>query len=47
MQQQIDKLSEQNERLKSAIVRMTNSINSGVTKTLIEPLNRAAPVIAL
>ena len=46
MKEQLQKLDEQNQRLKSLIVRLTNSLNMGLTKTLIEPLNNAVPALA-
>lgn len=45
MSQQIATISEQNQRLKSTIIRIINSINSGMTKTLIDPLNNSLPVL--
>ena len=44
--QKLDRLSEENQRLKNALVRLTNSINSGLTKALIEPLKNAMPNLA-
>ena len=42
---QIDRLADQNQRLKDMIIRVVNSINFGLSKTLLEPLSNAVPLL--
>ena len=43
----VQTLTDQNDRLKAAIVRLTNSLNVGVQKTLVDPLREAVPILSM
>jgi len=45
LSQQVGRLSEQNQSLKSSVIKLCNSLNASMTKTLIEPLNNAVPLL--